>query len=148
MPIFFVNMSQPRTRPSSPNTSPKLRRRSIGKGGADARLLKARKKASMYRGQKIKNRRPKSIAQFLGINVSNVIVMNEEARIMISALMELNDSVYVGPHAKKQRVLRDKIMNGDFDSAADMLNVPFEKHMELEMNNPPPEWDDIQAPEE
>ena len=137
-------MSESRTRPSSP----KLRRRSIGKRGADARLFQARKKASMYRGQKIRRRKPKSIAQFLGTDETSVIMMKEEALIWISALMELEQSIYVGPHAKKQRVLRDKIMNGEFDSAADMLNAPFEKHMELEMKNPPPEWDDIQAAEE
>lgn len=146
--MYSVNMSQPRTRPSSPNTSPKLRRRSIGKRGADANLLKARKKASMYRGQRIKNRRPKSIAQFLGIDVSSVIVMKQEARLLISAMMELEGSPYVGPQAKKQRVLRNKILNGEFESAADMLNAPFEKHLELEMINPPPEWDDIEVPEE
>lgn len=137
-------MSLPRTRPSSP----KLRRRSIGKGGADAKLLKAREKASMYRGQRIKNRRPKSIAQFLGINVSEVIVMRQEAKMLISAMMELEFSPYVGPQAKKQRVLRNKILNGEFEVAADMLNAPFEKHMQLEMNNPPPEWDDIEESKE
>lgn len=134
--------SQPRTRPSSPS----LRQRSKGKRGVDAKRLKARLKAKMYRGQKIKNRRPKAIADFLGIDVSAVIAMNDEARLQISALMELNNSVYVGPQAKKHRVLRDKIMNGEFEMAADMLNAPFKKRMELEMNNPPPEWNDIKEP--
>lgn len=142
--VYSVNMSLPRTRPSSP----KLRRRSFGKLGADAKLLKSRKNASMYRGQRIKNRRPKSIAQFLGIDVSSVIVMKQEARMLISAMIELEKSPYVGPQAKKQRVLRNKILNGEFESAADMLNAPFEKHMELEITNPPPEWDDIEESKE
>ena len=122
------------------------RRRSHGKQGVDAKLLKERLKAVMYRGQVI-TPDSKKIAEFLRMDEADVRALPSAKRLMLAALIDVegNSSLIGAPAAEQRQVSRD-ISNGDVDEAAATLNASFRALSEAEENTPLPVWETVPTP--
>ena len=91
----------------------------------DAELLREKLAATLYEGQKVNRQDPEKIAQFLGIETSQVLAMPREKLFMLSSLIDVEKSTLVGDKAAKQRVMSSHISKGEFSSASKILNASF-----------------------
>lgn len=123
--------------PPTPRQKIRQRRRSRGKGGVDAELLRERLVATMYSGQKVSQDASK-IAKYLNISIEDVRRMPSQKRLLLSSLIDIDKSSLLGEKAAEQRVLSLKISKGEFSSASKMLNAPFKalKRAEEECQTP------------
>ena len=133
----YIHMQTPPT----PTQHVRRRRRSRGKAGVDAKILRERLTATMYSGQKI-TPNPSRIAQYLHVSIEDVRRMPSKKRFMLSSLIDIENSSLVGAKAAEQRVLSSKISEGKFQDASDMLNTGFEALGQAEEKVPHPDWDD------
>lgn len=133
----YIHMQTPPT----PSQHVRRRRRSRGKAGVDAKILRERLTATMYSGQKI-TPNPSRIAQYLHVSIEDVRRMPSQKRFMLSSLIDIENSSLVGTKAAEQRVLSSKISEGKFQDASDMLNAGFEALGQAEEKVPHPNWDD------
>ena len=127
--------------PPTPTQHVRRRRRSRGKAGVDAKILRERLTATMYSGQKI-TPNPSRIAQYLHVSIEDVRRMPSQKRFMLSSLIDIENSSLIGTKAAEQRVLSSKISEGKFQDASDMLNAGFEALGQAEEKVPHPNWDD------
>lgn len=133
----YIHMQTPPT----PTQHVRRRRRSRGKAGVDAKILRERLTATMYSGQKI-TPNPSRIAQYLHVSIEDVRRMPSQKRFMLSSLIDIENSSLIGTKAAEQRVLSSKISEGKFQDASDMLNAGFEALGQAEEKVPHPNWDD------